>query len=85
MKLFKIQVNFRGHLRGDSHLQDIKKFYDAFNIDVVKDLYFKLYNTQFDYDDFHLEYNLYTYPEINFKPKILEYGKQYFPELYKEY
>lgn len=85
MKLFKIQVNFRGHLRGVSHLQDIKKFYNCFNINIVKDLYPKLYNTQFDYDDFYLEYNLYTYPEINFKPKILEYGKHHFPELYKEY
>lgn len=85
MNLFKIQVNFRGHLRGTSHLQDLKSFYNAINIDVVKELYHKLYNTRFEYDDFSLEYNLYTYPEINFKNKIIEYGKQYFPELYKEY
>ena len=75
----KIQVILMGHLRGSSHLPYLKKFFDTIDINILN----KKLNA--NYTNLIIDYCLYTYPEINFKPKILEYGKKNYPELYKEY
>lgn len=75
----KIQVILMGHLRGSSHLSYLKKFFDTIDINILN----KKLNA--NYTNLIIDYCLYTYPEINFKPKILEYGKKNYPELYKEY
>jgi hypothetical protein len=77
--VLKIQVIYKGHLRGSATATYFKNFFDKMDIDYIN----KEANT--NYDKIEFEHVLYTYPEINFKPAILKYGKTYFPELYKEY
>jgi hypothetical protein len=75
----KIQILFVGHLRGTTHLNDFKKFFKSFDIELIN----KELNS--NYKNLQLDYYLYTYPEIQFKQKILEFGKIKYPQLYKEY
>jgi len=77
--ILRFQVIFKGHLRGSSHLKNLKDFFECIDINVIN----KSCNT--NYKCLDIKYVLYTYREISFKEKIKEYGKLYYPELYKDY
>jgi hypothetical protein len=76
---FKIQIIFIGHLRGTDNLDSISNFFDNIDLNIIN----QRLNTS--YSKIEYVYTLYTYPEINFKSNILNFGKKKYPELYKEY
>jgi len=77
--ILKIQVIFIGHLRGTDNLDSMKNFFNNIDLDMLNQ------RLKSSYNKIEFIYTLYTYPEINFKSNILNFGKKNYPELYKEY
>ena len=67
---FKIQIIFIGHLRGTDNLDSISNFFDNIDLNIIN----QRLNTS--YSKIEYVYTLYTYPEINFKSNILNFGKE---------